>query len=318
MAAVKFPALILNPRSSGNKKNGKAATPRGLVSAAPSTIPELRSTLADYARQEIDLLIVSGGDGTLREVLTALPAAYGSAPLPAISIVAAGNANSIAHDVGQTHLDADSLPALLSAARDNRWRRDEQRCPIAVHWPDGSSEPVYGFFMGAAALTRATRHFHDHVTTGGKLSVAVTLAATMSRSLRGKGSWISGDWLGIGVDGQPEREGHRFLFLATSLHKLMLGLWPFWGDQNPQQHPIHYLDVDAHPPRLGRSLLPLLRGRPTATMLSSKAYRSGMARELSLQLAPEQTLIIDGEPFAADSSGRLMLKPGPQFRFVAL
>ncbi len=315
---MKLPALILNPRSSGNKKGGKPATPRGMASSAPTTVPELRAVLADYARQEVDLLIVSGGDGTVREVLSALPAAYGPAPLPAIAIVAAGNANSIARDVGQTQLGADALSHLLGAARENRWSRDERRCPIAVHWPDGSSEPVYGFFIGAAALSRATRHFHDQITTGGALSVVMTLAAAMSQSLRNKDSWMSGDWLKLSVDGQPARDGHRFIFLATSLHKLMLGLWPFWDKTGVDHHPIRYLDIDAHPPRLGRSLLPLLRGRPTPTMLRSGAYRSGFARDLALQLAPEQTLIIDGEAFAPDSQGRLVLKPGPQFRFVTL
>ena len=59
---MKLPALILNPRSRLNKSTGAAVGTGNLKRAEPSTHPELLATLCDYARQEVDLLIVSGGD----------------------------------------------------------------------------------------------------------------------------------------------------------------------------------------------------------------------------------------------------------------
>src|SRR5262249_10232331 len=61
--------LIRNPRS--HRTRGKPL-PRldGVMAHAPETRVELARTLSGLARQDIDLLVVDGGDGTVRDVLT--------------------------------------------------------------------------------------------------------------------------------------------------------------------------------------------------------------------------------------------------------
>ena len=91
--------LIVNPLSRRNR-DGVAPLLEDLpdlLVAAPASLAELREVLADFARQEVGLVIISGGDGTVREVLTALVPAYGAA-LPALAVVPSGNANLIAAD----------------------------------------------------------------------------------------------------------------------------------------------------------------------------------------------------------------------------
>ncbi|MDB5968144.1 MAG: Diacylglycerol kinase family enzyme [Hydrocarboniphaga sp.] len=299
-------ALIHNPRSRLNRRLA-VHLPSGLLSASPTTEGELFASLAEYAHREVDLLMVSGGDGTLRDVVTLLPRAYGDVPLPAIALLAAGNANLVASDVGACRSQRDALSRLSDAAAQGRWRRDELRHPIAVQ--RRGEQPVLGFFMGAGALNRATRYNHDHVRSDGGLSVAITIAVSMWRAVRGVGDWAAGDWMSISADGAVAREGKRFLFLASSLQSLMLGLWPFWGSGGPMR----YLDIDAYPEKLGRSLLPLVRGRPTPAMLESSYHSSGASRIL---LKTQGPMIIDGEPFAA-ADGEFLLSPGPALRFVS-
>lgn len=299
-------ALIHNPRSRLNRRLA-VHLPSGLLSASPTTEAELFASLTEYAHREVDLLMVSGGDGTLRDVLTQLPRAYGDVPLPAIAILAAGNANLVASDVGACQSQRDALSRLCDASASGRWRRDVVRHPIAV---ERHGQPtILGFFMGAAALNRATRYNHDHVTAGGGVSVAITIAAAMWRAVRGIGDWAEGDWMSLSIDGHAAREGKRFLFLASSLQSLMLGLWPFWGSSGPMR----YLDVDAYPENLGRSLWPLMRGRPTTAMLESSYHSSGASQIL---LKTQGPIIIDGEPFAA-ADGEFRLAPGPALRFVS-
>ena len=73
------------------------------------------------------------------------------------------------------------------------------------------------------------------------------------------------------------------------------------------------LDIDAPPPQLARSLLPLLRGRPTASMLASGAYRSSSAHDIEIRSATP--MIVDGEPYPA-ADGCYRLAAGPALRFV--
>lgn len=299
-------ALIHNPRSRLNRRLA-VHLPSGLLSASPTTEAELLASLREYAHREVDLLMISGGDGTLRDVITALPRAYGDAPLPAIAILAAGNANLVAADVGACTSQRDALSRMSSAAAEGRWRRDVIRHPISVQ--RHGELPILGFFMGVGALNRATQYNHDHVSSGGGVSVAITIAASMWRAVRGIGDWAEGDWISLSVDGGAARDGNRFLFLASSLQSLMLGLWPFWGSSGPMR----YLDVDAYPERLGRSLLPLIRGRPTTAMLESSYHSSGAS---SILLKTPGPMIIDGEPFAA-ADGEFRLSPGPALRFVS-
>src|SRR3546814_1213568 len=59
--------LIHNPRSQRNRRGDDLRIPAELPYAAPATPAELLDVLCKFAAQGIDLLIVSGGDGTLRE-----------------------------------------------------------------------------------------------------------------------------------------------------------------------------------------------------------------------------------------------------------
>ncbi len=309
-AALHKPALIHNPRSHQNLQRALTIPPE-LLAATPADHEQLRATLADFAQQGVDLLIVSGGDGTLREILGLLPSTFGER-VPAFALIAAGNSNSVAIDVGATAPGPRALQAILDAVRSGRWSREVRRPPLAVCWPDGSRDTVYGFFMGAAALTRATQYEHENVHAGGRLSVVFTLMATFAQCLRGDSDWLHGNWMSLGVDGDAPVEGKRFLFVATSLHRIMLRLWPFWDDA---AGPFRYVEIDAHPPRLGSALLPLLFGKPTQWMRRSGAYRSRNASRLSLRL--DSPLIIDGEAFAPDSNGRVEVDTAAPIRFLS-
>lgn len=303
--------LIHNPRSQRNRGRLLGAGSPQLLRAEPSTLAELAATLDEFARREVSLLLISGGDGTVRDVLTALPAIYGE-PLPQLSLLSSGNANLIASDVGSAGHSTAALRRVLAAARGATFRRRVTRPALTLTWPDQAHAPVHGFFMGAAALSRATRYAHERVLNGGVkhgASVAVTVFAAFKQTLRGEGEWRNGEPMTITLDDAPARSGARFIFLATTLHKLMLGLWPFWGAGGP----LRYVDIDAPPPKLGRSLLPLLIGHPTRRMLAD-GYRSGGATRIRLQL--REPLLVDGESFAPGASGIIDLSTGPEFEFL--
>lgn len=310
--------LIRNPYSQRNKGGGgdkaaQAAALLGFYFAEPATPQELAETLADFREGGVDILCVDGGDGTVRDVLTALPAAYGDAP-PKLAILAAGKTNLIAADVGTTGYGRKGLNLLVQAVKNGTLgQRTTVRPVLNLHWPDGEHGDVRGMFMGAGAFTRGTDLANAAIHKAGftqEIAVALTMAGVLGRALVGNDQhgWLAGEDFGAAFDAAPMQDGSRFLFLATTLDKLIMGLWPFWDHG---ARPLRYLDVAARPPGLLCALPRLMTGRPSAAMRRGDSYRSGGADRIELRLT--RPLIMDGETYPA---GRVILSATDRIEFV--
>jgi hypothetical protein len=312
-------AIIGNPRSRGHLEGHASlgVTAQGLPQAAPESRAALREALAGFAAAGVELLVINGGDGTLREVLTALPESFGARP-PAIAPLAAGRTNLAARILadGTTPRGEGEavLARLLESARAGRLRRRAQPV-LEIAFPGAPERGVLrGLLFGAAAMTEATQLAQAQIHRRGlndALGVAATGLVTAAQVLTGRGalgrSLRQGTPMRLAVDDAPPREGPRFILLATPLDKLMLGLWPFWGEG---AGPLRWLDVAAPPPRLASGLWSLLRRRAPTT----PGWHSGRATRLVAAL--EQPFILDGEMFDSAPGGLVITTSAP-VTFVA-
>jgi hypothetical protein len=307
--------IISNPRSSSHQagRAGLAAAAAHLPHAAPESREELRATLAGFAANGVDLLAVHGGDGTLREVLSALPQAW-TGPTPAIAPLPAGRTNLAAHALGQRRgkgEDATGLGRLLAAAAAGRLRRQSR--PVLEVSSEGDA-PMRGLLFGAAAFTHAVGLAEAKLHRRGMMDQAVvgfTGLLMASQALAGRGALgrrlRQGTAMQVARDNGPAAPGPRFILLATTLDRLMLGLWPFWGDGGGA---IHLLDVAAPPARLGAGLWSLLRRRAPAL----PGWHSGRAGTLRIDL--REPYVLDGETFQPGPGGLLLSATAP-VTFVA-
>ncbi|HYG88938.1 MAG TPA: diacylglycerol kinase family protein [Azospirillum sp.] len=302
--------VIGNPRSRRNRNGGFdriVAEFRDLPCAQPDTTAELEEMLADFRRREVRVIAVSGGDGTLREVLTALPRAYGN-DQPDIALLPAGRTNLAARVVSRVGDGGAGLRRLLDAARSGTLSRVEWPV-LDIVWRDSPERRVRGFLFGAAGFSVGTQLACSHVLKAGfhdatavVLSIAATAASTLFGSRRR--ALLAGEEMRVGVDGAPARGGRHFLTLATTLDCLVLDLKPFWGEG---KEPIRWLDIPAPPRRLMAALLPTLCGRPRPWMLDA-GYASGRARELAVELS--HPFVVDGELFEPGPQGILLSAAG--------
>jgi hypothetical protein len=106
------------------------------------------------------------------------------------------------------------------------------------------------------------------------------------------------------------KTGPRFLFLATTLDRLMMDLWPFWGEGAGG---LKFLDIEAPPKWLSRALLPALKGRPKPWMHDA-GYQSGVVEDLEVTL--EGRFVLDGEFYRPGPNGKLRLEAGPPVEFL--
>lgn len=293
-------ALLHNPRS-GRNRAGPGLLQRvwadapGLGFHAARTPGEVGAVLSGLLARGLELLVVSGGDGTVKNVLTALLPRTGGATPPLLALLPSGTANMIAGDVGLPGPRAGALRRLQA------WAADPGRPPALVHRPvlrvqaGSGSEPACGMFFGAGAIHHATRYCLSRLHPRGirgRLAPALTLVRYLAAAAAG---WTPpAQPLAISVDGGPAETAERLLLLATTLDHLLWGLRPFWG---AGAAPLRLTTVAARPRSLLRALPGLLRGRP-GRFGAGDGYASRNAGEVRLWFDGGGTL--DGEVLEAD------------------
>lgn len=284
--------------------------------SAPRSRAALLRTLRDYARGGVDLLVVAGGDGTLRDVLSALPQAYPAAA-PEIALIATGNTNLAARALGLGGERQGALGRLLAAVMaESRGETPLRRipCPVLeIGWTGQPSRPkLRGFFLGSGAYASGKRLadevVHGHLQQGP--AVAFTLVMSVLRGLFGRRARSEGEACAMHVDGRPTLSGRQFVFLATALPRLMFGLWPFRAEGAGD---VHFVSVAAPARKLWATLPALLAGL-APRLLQRHGVQSGRAGRIELTL--RQPFVLDGEFFDAGPRG-VSVATGAPVVFVA-
>src|SRR5512143_2297199 len=111
--------VVLNPRSGKNIRDPGAARrlartlgDQGVLREAHS-IDELYRIAEDFRRLKIDVLGISGGDGTNHVTITGFLEVYADEPLPPIAFLRGGTMNTVANSVGVPRGRPDGLLSSL-------------------------------------------------------------------------------------------------------------------------------------------------------------------------------------------------------------
>ena len=199
-------------------------------------LDDLPEALQAMAREGITHLAVIGGDGTLDAILTALRNHQPFAHEPVIALFDAGTTNMTFKDVGFKSRRRDPLREFVQGAAKNSLNVKKHR-PLLIK-SAALNQPLYGFFMGMAAVPRAIHQtrskFHQKGLTN-SLSEGATILTSLTRLLRQKNletdPILSPVPIEINLDGHNKRSSATLLAL-TSLRKLLVGIKPYHGSND--------------------------------------------------------------------------------------
>jgi Diacylglycerol kinase catalytic domain len=117
-------------------------------------LAEMPRAVARLAEQRVDTVVVNGGDGTTVTLVTELCNGSPFPHMPGLIVLAGGNTNLIAADVGIPGPPVRALNRVLSAIGSGTPLSRARRHLIRLD-QDGEP-PRFGFFFGAVGIVRAT------------------------------------------------------------------------------------------------------------------------------------------------------------------
>ena len=295
--------VLVNPLSGGNR-NGLGAVRRKIAEypqvaqADVRTPQDVLSALINFDRQEVDLLVVNGGDGTVQAALTALFHHRPFKTLPLLVILQSGTTSMIAGDVGFIGSRVKVLQKLF------HWAQTGEGDPCIVARPVlqvtiPKRETLYGMFFGAAGIYQGIQYCRNNVHTKGlrgELGPGLTLLRFLWAVARKRSDIIPAAPITVEIDQNKQPQNDYLVLLISTLERLFLGLHPFWGVEDG---PVHYTAVKSRPHKLLRALPSLFRGRKGRHGTPDNGFLSHNVNEVRLNLNSGFTL--DGQMYFAET-----------------
>lgn len=298
--------LIWNRYSHRNRGAGEAppCLPEDVLDIVPEEPSHLLAGLRRFAGEGVELVVIDGGDGTVREVLTRLPEAY-DGRIPKLAVLPNGKTNALALDI-ETPIGT-TLEEILAACGAGKPTKRRQ-CLEVVR--AGQTVPERrGFLFGMGAYVRATKLAQKNHGKGfiDNAAVGVTMAGGLARTILGGAGdrWRRGEAARLSISPTPE-ERRWFLVMASTLKRFPMGFRPY----GEPREGLKVLSVDAPPRRLLRALPRIIRGDDTEWLEASGYHRQDVD---SFDLSFDGDFVLDGEPYKA---GDLTIRQGPSLEFV--
>ena len=256
-------------------------------------VPDAIDSIAD---QEVDLLIVNGGDGTLQYALTEILTNEAFESPPMVSPLCGGRTNMTASDFGCTRDPVKGLATLVESAKAGTIHERIVDRPVLRVEFDRGRRVEYGMFFGTGVIHRAISLTHRVFPTGksqGAFGAGIVTAILLARAaFSEKDGIIRPDKIQALVDGEALPHGEFTLMMASSLQRLFLKLNPFWGEGKGG---VRVTGIAASAERLARAVPGILRGRPRADVRPETGYMSSNAEHLALRF--DCGFTVDGEIF---------------------
>ena len=304
--------VIRNPRSHRNTGAPPEWTGRATVLLeTPTQRSELQSILERFAERRVDYIVVDGGDGTVRDVLTCGAGVFGET-WPSLIVLPNGKTNALAVDLG--------LPAgwsLADALEATQSGGVEQRRPLVIAQRDNADARVQGFVFGAGAFTAAVSLGQQAHKRGAYNAIGVFVTAIwgLFQALFGseRNPWRRGTPMRL-FDGEGRELAHsgigrtdeRYLIFASTLRRLPAGIHPFGALKSALRLAV----IDNSRFSLVARTPTVFRGVVSEAMRRRGYHVHGLD---ALRLDIGDSFILDGEAFPA---GRYQLSLGPKLRFV--
>jgi diacylglycerol kinase family enzyme len=305
--------VILNPRSRQNLRDPRAAVrlartlgDHGVVRMAKSR-DDLARIAEDFRKLQIDVLGISGGDGTNYVTITGFLEVYADEPLPPLAFLRGGTFNTVANAVGVPRGRPDGLLARLI-------RRYAQRSERPLSWVERHVMRIgnhYGFIFGTGAIYGFIADYNQ-AEERNAIWAAKVLARACGKVITGQPTIVAQRWEGsVIVDDEEVFPDRDYLAIgAGTVDQIGLGFTPFYRSQ---EQPGTFQILGIHTSALGfvGKLPRVWQAKP---MGAEHTYDKLAKRAVIEARGGVVSYCCDGDVF--DHKGPLTIETGPRVRIL--
>ena len=277
---------------------------RGGELASTSSLDDARSAIEEFRRVGIDMVAISGGDGTAHRTIEVLIDVYAGAELPPVLLLPTGTQNMVPGSFGIRNSGVTTLLLAMARYRHNIPLRCIRRNVLKVN-------EHFGLMFGLGLTTRALQDYYrlEDTTPAG---AAKLLGRYVVAAIRGTetAKWLTGPIpMEIRFDeGRPLRVLPHSVFCSFIEEiPLRFKLFPRAGWDEGVFEVMQVKD----------SLILVSKALPSLWWGSTRpldGFDRAMARRLELVLDKAEPYALDGDIY--EPTDRFLVEAGPEIRFV--
>lgn len=283
--------VILNPNSKKYKKNPAKARRMAFIVGdkasckATEDLKDLRRVAEEFKTRDIDILALSGGDGTNHCSLTTFIHVYGDKPLPKIALLRGGTLNTVANTTGVKGSSENILSNLLVKYHEDIPFETKEVMLTRIN-------DSYGFIFGFGVIFNFMDAYYQDGVPSPYNAAKTLIRAISSAVINGSFSRKMFDRFDakVTVNGHPWPFANYSALYTGSINQLGLNFKVYYlVDQNPDKfHAIGF----SLPPRNVLAYVPkMYLGKPSGCPnLIEEA-----ATEMTIQLKKPLPYTIDGD-----------------------
>ncbi len=302
--------VILNPHSRSNRHNPERIRRLAFIVGDKGSCHTTQDVLdvqliaEEYATRGIEVLCISGGDGTIHHTISTVIRTYGARPLPKICLLRGGTVNNVASAVGMKGTPEDILSRLILQYHGNDELRTE-----TLHCLDVNGD--YGFLFGNGFVSNFIREYIRLGEGGGK-----NIFLLMTRLI--VGSFLNSSFAlrmihrfdaTVTLDGRPWPFKNYVLVSAGAVEPFGVGVAPFHRARE-QLGNFHALAYAMTPRQICGEFFRVWRNQHR----QSENRLETLAKELVIQLKEPMQYMIDGEIYPPTAT--ITVKSGPALQMV--
>ncbi|HKP59046.1 MAG TPA: diacylglycerol kinase family protein [Polyangiales bacterium] len=317
--------IIFNPRSGHFRRHpgsglrlARALGSHGIVREV-SSIEALYRAAEEFRGLDIELLGISGGDGTNSTTLSGFLEVYGERALPPIALLRGGTANTLADSMGVPHGRPERQLARLVRAYRQPLRHVERRM-MQVRGENSrrcdalTDAPRYGFLFGTGVVAGYLREYYAAGQPSAWVASKTLLRGIGSTLVRGPMIRRMAKPFHGSVeldDGTAWQERDYFAVAAGTIEQIGLGFKPFYRSHECLDA-FHLLGIHTSPWGFVQQLPNVRRGRT----MGPEHTHEALAKHVKLHASERRlTYMVDGDLYECE--GGLELSLGPALKIVA-
>ena len=299
--------IILNPYSRSNKRSPERIHKLGFIVGdkgschSTETLDEVRDLAEDFKGRDIDILGISGGDGTNHKTLTTFLDVYGENPLPRIAFLRGGTMNNMANQLKIKGSPEKILSELIIKYHESIPFEEKGINLIRINGQ-------YGFLFGMGLITRFIEVYQN--VEGGPspargaylLSRAMCSAAINGRFARQLAERFDSE---ITIDGEVQPFKNYMMIFAGTLTTLGFNFRPLYRSIS-EPGKFQAVGISA----TGRQLLFTFPRAFLAKPAKSDHYIDKMCSRMTLEFEKPMNYTIDGD-FPEAPAMKVEIETGP-------